>query len=99
MSVRLLLSESTCSSNRNPVRPVGSAQAGRPLMRIPELTVQGVGLQRRGVVGAYARHSGTWVRHTVIMRSSAPWWALLSSAAAPVLLIGGWTLAAQRQPE
>ncbi|WP_433788763.1 DUF998 domain-containing protein [Actinoplanes sp. CA-252034] len=33
------------------------------------------------------------------MRSSTPWWALLSSAAAPAVLIGGWTLAAQRQPE
>ncbi|MFC7531513.1 DUF998 domain-containing protein [Actinoplanes sp. GCM10030250] len=27
------------------------------------------------------------------------WWALVSSAAAPVVLIGGWTLAAQRQPD
>ena len=27
-----------------------------------------------------------------------PWWALVSSAAAPVVLIGGWTLAARRQP-
>jgi hypothetical membrane protein len=27
-----------------------------------------------------------------------PWWGLLSSAAAPVLLIGGWTVAAARQP-
>ncbi|WP_446213869.1 DUF998 domain-containing protein [Micromonospora sp. IBSANI012] len=27
-----------------------------------------------------------------------PRWALLSSAAAPVLLVGGWTLAAARQP-
>jgi hypothetical membrane protein len=26
-----------------------------------------------------------------------PWWGLVSSAAAPVLLIGGWTLAASRQ--
>ncbi|TML32634.1 MAG: DUF998 domain-containing protein [Actinobacteria bacterium] len=26
-----------------------------------------------------------------------PWWAMLSSALAPVLLIGGWTLAAARQ--
>jgi hypothetical membrane protein len=26
-----------------------------------------------------------------------PWWGLLSSAAAPVLLIGGWTVAAARQ--
>jgi hypothetical membrane protein len=28
-----------------------------------------------------------------------PWWALVSSIAAPVLLIGGWTLAAAVQPE
>jgi hypothetical membrane protein len=27
------------------------------------------------------------------------WWALLSAGLAPVLLIGGWTLAAGRQPE
>lgn len=27
-----------------------------------------------------------------------PWWARLSSAAAPLLLIGGWSLAAGRQP-
>jgi hypothetical membrane protein len=27
-----------------------------------------------------------------------PWWAMLSAASAPVLLIGGWTLAASRQP-
>jgi hypothetical membrane protein len=31
--------------------------------------------------------------------SSTPWWALLSSATAPVLLIGGWTLAASLQPD
>jgi hypothetical membrane protein len=38
-------------------------------------------------------------RHNAIMRLSTPWWALLSSAAAPAVLIGGWTLAARRQPE
>lgn len=27
-----------------------------------------------------------------------PWWAVLSAAGAPVLLIGGWTVAAARQP-
>jgi len=34
------------------------------------------------------------------MRGSpyVPWWALVSSLAAPVLLIGGWTLAAAIQP-
>lgn len=31
------------------------------------------------------------------MTSRAPWWGVVSSAAAPVLLIGGWTLAAARQ--
>lgn len=29
---------------------------------------------------------------------SVPWWAKASAAAAPVLLIGGWTAAAARQP-
>jgi hypothetical membrane protein len=32
------------------------------------------------------------------MQERVPWWGLVSSAAAPVLLIGGWTLAATRQP-
>ncbi|HKS53324.1 MAG TPA: DUF998 domain-containing protein [Pseudonocardiaceae bacterium] len=33
------------------------------------------------------------------MRSRpVPWWVVLSSACAPVLLIGGWQLAAARQP-
>ena len=31
------------------------------------------------------------------VRQSVPWWGLVSSAAAPVLLIGGWTVAASRQ--
>ncbi|MGH3833195.1 MAG: DUF998 domain-containing protein [Pseudonocardiaceae bacterium] len=29
---------------------------------------------------------------------TVPWWAVLSSSCAPVLLIGGWQLAAARQP-
>lgn len=29
---------------------------------------------------------------------TVPWWGLLSAAAAPVFLIGGWTVAAQLQP-
>jgi hypothetical membrane protein len=33
------------------------------------------------------------------MRERVPWWGLVSSAAAPVLLIGGWSLAANRQAE
>ena len=32
------------------------------------------------------------------MQTRTPWWAVLSSAAAPVALIGGWTLAGRRQP-
>lgn len=32
-----------------------------------------------------------------VERATVPWWGLLSSTAAPVLLIGGWTLAAARQ--
>lgn len=34
----------------------------------------------------------------VHVKPSVPWWAMLSSATAPVALIGGWTLAARRQP-
>ena len=33
----------------------------------------------------------------VVVRG-VPWWGLVSSAAAPVLLVGGWTLAAGLQP-
>jgi len=32
------------------------------------------------------------------MSERVPWWGLVSSAAAPVLLIGGWTVAAGLQP-
>ena len=37
-------------------------------------------------------------RRTVITVSDVPWWGVISSAAAPVLLVGGWTVAAERQP-
>lgn len=30
---------------------------------------------------------------------TVPWWAALSSSAAPTVLIGGWTVAAARQPD
>ncbi|MEP6761632.1 MAG: DUF998 domain-containing protein [Sporichthyaceae bacterium] len=32
------------------------------------------------------------------MQERVPWWGLVSSTAAPVLLIGGWTVAARLQP-
>lgn len=32
------------------------------------------------------------------IRERVPWWAVASSVVAPVALIGGWTLAAARQP-
>ncbi|MEO8889565.1 MAG: DUF998 domain-containing protein [Jatrophihabitantaceae bacterium] len=31
-------------------------------------------------------------------RRGATWWALVSATSAPIVLIGGWTLAASRQP-
>jgi hypothetical membrane protein len=34
----------------------------------------------------------------VVVVRSVPWWGLVSSAVAPVLLVGGWTLAAGLQP-
>jgi len=50
--------------------------------------------------------AGTWPRHrtpgsaglTVVSMRSVPWWGVISAAAAPVLLIGGWTVAAGLQP-
>lgn len=36
---------------------------------------------------------------TVVHVRGVPWWGVLSSAATPVLLIGGWTLAASLQTE
>lgn len=30
--------------------------------------------------------------------AEVPWWGVVSSAAAPVLLVGGWTVAAEHQP-
>ena len=36
---------------------------------------------------------------TVDQVRGVPWWGVLSSAATPVFLIGGWTLAASLQPE
>ncbi len=35
---------------------------------------------------------------TVVVVRGVPWWGLVSSAAAPVLLVGGWTVAARLQP-
>jgi hypothetical protein len=34
----------------------------------------------------------------VVVVRSVPWWGLVSSAVAPVLLVGGWTVAAGLQP-
>ena len=34
----------------------------------------------------------------VVPVRDVPWWGVLSSAAAPVLLVGGWTVAAMLQP-
>ncbi len=34
----------------------------------------------------------------VLVPVTVPWWAVLSASCAPVFLIGGWTLAASKQP-
>jgi hypothetical protein len=34
----------------------------------------------------------------VVVVRIVPWWGVVSAAAAPVLLVGGWTLAAGLQP-
>ena len=35
---------------------------------------------------------------TVVVVRGVPWWGLVSSAVAPVLLVGGWTVAAGLLP-
>jgi hypothetical membrane protein len=40
--------------------------------------------------------SARWL--TVVVVRSVPWWGVVSSAVAPVLLVGGWTVAAGLQP-
>ena len=45
---------------------------------------------------------GAWavaaIPPTVVVVRGVPWWGVVSSAAAPVLLVGGWRLAAALQP-
>lgn len=55
---------------------------------------QPTGRSHGDALGSASQTSGRY-RCTV---RSVPWWAVLSAAGAPVLLIGGWTLAAARQP-
>ena len=46
-----------------------------------------------------ARIAGPRLRSpTVVIVRGVPWWGVVSSAAAPVLLVGGWTVAAGLQP-
>ena len=46
--------------------------------------------------------SGCWSRAvpavTVVVVRDVPWWGVVSSAAAPVLMVAGWTVAAGLQP-
>ena len=44
------------------------------------------------------RHGPAERSPMVVVVRDVPWWGLVSSAAAPVLLVGGWTLAAGLQP-
>ena len=39
-----------------------------------------------------------WRSPMVVIVRDVPWWGLVSSAVAPVLLVGGWTVAARLQP-
>jgi Protein of unknown function (DUF998) len=42
--------------------------------------------------------SGAAAAVTVVIVRSVPWWGVVSSAAAPVLMVSGWTVAAGLQP-
>lgn len=56
-------------------------------------------MRQRDEVGEQHLQHAPSVSHpaTVTHMRRVPWWAVLSATAAPVLLIGGWTLAASRQ--
>ncbi len=47
--------------------------------------------------GVAGRRGGGADNLGVVTEDATPWWGVLSSAAAPVLLIGGWTVAAAQQ--
>jgi hypothetical membrane protein len=63
-------------------------------MEPPEFWSDDVSLRQSRVLSRC--RSGDVFQLTV--RSSLHWWVLVSSTTAPVALIGGWTLAARRQP-
>jgi len=48
--------------------------------------------------GTLASTSPEWSAPTVMAVRNVPWWGLLSSGAAPVLMVGGWTAATSLQP-
>ncbi len=60
----------------------------------------GRGLEARAEVAAadLSHREVRRVASTVVKVRGVPWWGLVSSAASPVLLIGGWTIAATLQP-
>lgn len=50
------------------------------------------GVRRRALVGAYGDDMSR-------ARGPVPWWGVLTSALAPVVLVGGWTVAAGRRTD
>src|ERR1035441_8251345 len=75
-------------------RPAGRCRAV-PAGRSMEGPVRPWGLlsrQRSGFVG------GAGPAVTVVVVRGVPWWGVVSSAAAPVLMVAGWTVAAGLQP-
>ena len=42
--------------------------------------------------------SPEWSAPSVMAVRNVPWWGLLSSGAAPVLMVGGWMVATSLQP-
>ena len=57
---------------------------------------------KRSAVWAGAAAAGCWSGAappaTVVVVRGVPWWGVILSAAAPVLMVGGWTVAAGLQP-
>ena len=85
-SSRLLSRAATCSTASRMVSPSVVAE-----------DLERAGQQVPGA-GTLATMSPEWSAPSVMGVRNVPWWGLLSSGAAPVLMVGGWMVATSLQP-
>ena len=46
----------------------------------------------------FGHYASGWALPTVTIVRNVPWWGVVSSAAAPLMLVSGWTIATRLQP-